>query len=75
MTGSLILYSVLFARFAWMVQPRNILLLGCHLTNVTLQVTQMYRYYDYEYLGGKAKLAQAAIAAPAIVAETPKKEE
>ena len=33
-----IIYSTLFARFAWMVTPRNMLLLACHLTNLTLQV-------------------------------------
>lgn len=65
MTASLILYSVLFSRFAWMVQPRNMLLLACHLTNTGLQSYQMYRYYDYEYLGGKT-----AVVAPAVVAQT-----
>ncbi|CAG5111527.1 Oidioi.mRNA.OKI2018_I69.chr2.g5828.t1.cds [Oikopleura dioica] len=58
MTASLILYSVLFSRFAWMVQPRNMLLLACHLTNTAAQCTQMFRYYNYEYNGGKQQLAK-----------------
>merc|ERR1712157_360450 len=48
MTGSLIIYSALFARFAWMVTPRNMLLLACHLTNLSLQCVQMGRYFNYE---------------------------
>jgi len=61
MTASLILYSFLFARFAWMVQPRNMLLLACHVTNASVQCYQFYRYYEYEHLGGKQKAkAQAA---------------
>merc|ERR1712168_1234070 len=57
MTGSLIIYSALFARFAWMVTPRNRLLLACHLTNLTLQCVQMGRYYNYE-AEKKAKAAK-----------------
>merc|ERR1712189_115581 len=60
MTGSLIIYSALFARFAWMVTPRNMLLLACHLTNLSLQCVQMVRYYNYEYGGGKAALKKEA---------------
>merc|ERR1711990_908363 len=79
MTGSLIIYSTLFARFAWMVTPRNMLLLACHLTNLTLQCVQMGRYYEYEHLGGKEKLAaeraavkaaEVAVAEPVAVEET-----
>merc|ERR1712176_798117 len=79
MTGSLIIYSTLFARFAWMVTPRNMLLLACHLTNLTLQCVQMGRYYEYEHLGGKEKLAaeraaakaaEVAVAEPIAVEET-----
>merc|ERR1719228_2661355 len=64
MTASLILYSVLFARFAWMVQPRNMLLLACHITNMTLQCYQMFRYYQYEFLGGKEQMAKELRFAP-----------
>lgn len=42
-------------RFAWKVQPRNLLLLACHMTNECAQVTQGARFLNYEYLGGKEK--------------------
>ena len=29
------LYSCLFMRFAWRVQPRNYMLLACHVTNAS----------------------------------------
>ena len=37
MTGVLFFYSCLFMRFAWRVQPRNLLLFSCHLCNATAQ--------------------------------------
>jgi mitochondrial pyruvate carrier 1 len=37
MTFTLFLYSSMFARFAWRVQPRNYILLACHCTNLTVQ--------------------------------------
>lgn len=44
MTSALCLYSSVFMRFAWHVQPRNILLFVCHLTNITAQTTQVRPY-------------------------------
>lgn len=44
---ALCIYSLLFMRFAWMVQPRNYLLLACHMTNETAQLIQGYRSYMY----------------------------
>ena len=38
MTGALTVYSGLFMRFAWRVQPRNYILLACHTANGTVQV-------------------------------------
>lgn len=38
-------YSVLFMRFAWMIQPRNYLLLACHAANETVQLNQLRRWY------------------------------
>ena len=38
MTAALCIYSILFMRFAWVVQPRNYLLLACHATNEATQV-------------------------------------
>lgn len=37
-------------RFAWKVQPRNLLLLACHITNATAQVVQGSRFVKYHYL-------------------------
>merc|ERR1712179_608000 len=49
MTGALCIYSGLFMRFAYMVQPRNWLLFACHFTNEGAQLTQLYRGVSYEY--------------------------
>ena len=38
MTGALTVYSGLFMRFAWRVQPRNFILLACHTCNASVQV-------------------------------------
>ncbi len=48
MTSTLCVYSALFMRFAWMVQPRNYLLLSCHVFNEGVQLTQMYRRLKYD---------------------------
>uniref|UniRef100_A0A6M2DK43 Mitochondrial pyruvate carrier n=1 Tax=Xenopsylla cheopis TaxID=163159 RepID=A0A6M2DK43_XENCH len=50
MTVALTLYSCIFMRFAWKVQPRNLLLLACHITNATAQVVQGTRFVKYHYL-------------------------
>lgn len=47
MTAALSVYSVLFMRFAWMVQPRNYLLFACHATNEAAQLTQGFRFIQY----------------------------
>jgi hypothetical protein len=53
MTGVLALYSLLFMRFAWMVQPRNYLLLACHASNEAAQLVQLYRFGSHHYgIGG-----------------------
>ncbi|KAI9217103.1 hypothetical protein BC828DRAFT_391996 [Blastocladiella britannica] len=59
MTTALSIYSLLFMRFAWMVQPRNHLLLAVHVVNEGAQLAQGYRFVDYWYLGGKDKKALA----------------
>ncbi|KAH7660171.1 Mitochondrial pyruvate carrier protein [Dioscorea alata] len=43
MTAAMCVYSGLFMRFAWMVQPRNYLLLVCHASNETVQLYQLSR--------------------------------
>lgn len=45
---ALCIYSALFMRFAWKVQPRNMLLFACHFTNETVQLIQLGRYYDFQ---------------------------
>ncbi|GJJ71790.1 mitochondrial pyruvate carrier 1 [Entomortierella parvispora] len=52
MTGALTVYSLLFMRFAWMVQPRNYLLFACHATNETAQLVQGYRFIQFHHFGG-----------------------
>lgn len=48
MTTALVLYSASFMRFAWMVQPRNYLLLAVHATNEVAQLVQGYRYLAFK---------------------------
>ena len=64
LTSVLLLYSSLFARFAWMVKPRNYLLLSCHLSNVGVQTYQLMRIANHRREqeskgaeGGEKKLA------------------
>ncbi|KAG0099874.1 pyruvate transporter mpc1 [Podila epicladia] len=52
MTAALSVYSLLFMRFAWMVQPRNYLLFACHFTNEGAQLTQAYRFLEHHHFGG-----------------------
>lgn len=52
MTLALMIYSLLFMRFALLVQPRNYLLFSCHLANEVAQTYQMQRKFggvDYFY--------------------------
>ncbi|CAK5009096.1 unnamed protein product [Meloidogyne enterolobii] len=50
MTCALIIYSSVFMRFAWRVQPRNMLLLACHATNFSAQNLQLVRFVNHNYL-------------------------
>ncbi|KAI0239647.1 putative mitochondrial pyruvate carrier 1 [Lamellibrachia satsuma] len=49
MTTALCIYSGLFMRFAWKVQPRNMLLFSCHFVNENMQLVQMGRFFDFYY--------------------------
>ncbi|XP_007950685.1 mitochondrial pyruvate carrier 1-like protein [Orycteropus afer afer] len=51
MTTALIFYSLAFMCFAYRVQPRNLLLMACHGTNVVAQSFQGTRYLLYHYGG------------------------
>ncbi|KAL0275099.1 UNVERIFIED_CONTAM: hypothetical protein PYX00_003064 [Menopon gallinae] len=53
MTLALTLYSLIFMRFAIKVQPRNMLLFACHITNAVAQTTQGVRFIQYNYLNPK----------------------
>lgn len=55
--AAMCIYSCLFMRFAWMVKPRNYLLLACHASNETVQLTQMYRWYSWYSTQDKAVAA------------------
>mmetsp|Transcript_53914 Transcript_53914/g.109940 ORF Transcript_53914/g.109940 Transcript_53914/m.109940 type:complete len:582 (+) Transcript_53914:125-1870(+) len=52
MTGVMLVYSSLFARWAWIVQPRNTLLAACHVSNVIAQCNQMRRLVEWEMESG-----------------------
>lgn len=49
MTGVLCVYSLLFMRFAWRVQPRNYLLLSCHACNEVVQANNLRRHLQWKY--------------------------
>lgn len=53
MTGALTVYSATFMRYALAVQPRNYLLFACHFVNEGAQLTQGYRWMQYNKWGGK----------------------
>lgn len=55
MTFALCVYSLLFARFALKVQPRNLLLFSCHVTNEAAQLVQGYRYIQYNRTNKKTE--------------------
>ncbi|KAK7068624.1 pyruvate transporter mpc1 [Halocaridina rubra] len=61
MTFALCLYSAIFMRFALRVQPRNLLLFACHVTNETAQIIQGCRLINYEYLSGRERAAEKAV--------------
>lgn len=53
MTGVLIIYSSLFARWAFVVKPANMLLAGCHIANVAAQSNQMRRAMEHKMATGQ----------------------
>mmetsp|Transcript_53448 Transcript_53448/g.116697 ORF Transcript_53448/g.116697 Transcript_53448/m.116697 type:complete len:121 (-) Transcript_53448:82-444(-) len=58
MTATMCVYSVLFMRFAWEVQPRNYLLFACHACNECVQLTQMGRWYSWYSTEGSKPQAE-----------------
>jgi hypothetical protein len=53
MTGALCIYSATFMRYALAVQPKNYLLFLCHFVNEGAQLTQGYRWMQYNKWGGR----------------------
>ena len=49
MTCVLFLYSSMFMRFAWMVQPRNLLLFSCHFSNCWAQLYLLQKVTRHKY--------------------------
>lgn len=43
----------MFMRFAWKVQPQNMLLFACHVTNEGAQLIQLTRCIKYNYIDKK----------------------
>lgn len=80
MTPVLIVYSSLFARWAWVVKPQNLLLCGCHVTNVLAQSNQMRRALEHKLangqedqvydMGQKAAIGGAVIAGSVLAGPT-----
>lgn len=55
MTGALVVYSATFMRYSLAVSPKNYLLFACHFVNEGAQLTQGYRWFQYNKSGGKAQ--------------------
>lgn len=53
MTGSLIIYSLVFMRYALAVSPQNYLLFGCHFVNEVAQLGQGARWLNHYYSSEK----------------------
>ncbi|KAK0385548.1 hypothetical protein NLU13_6727 [Sarocladium strictum] len=72
MTGALCIYAITFARYSVAVTPPNYLLLACHVINGGAQFTQMFRFVNYNYMGGREKLAVQAEKAKDVVQDKAK---
>jgi len=53
MTPVLMVYSCLFARWAWVVKPRNLSLMYFHIANVIAQTNQLRRALEYKINNGE----------------------
>ncbi|PVU88903.1 hypothetical protein BB561_005656 [Smittium simulii] len=58
MTLALMMYSTVFTRFAWVVVPRNYLLVIMHVTNASAQAVQMFRLVKHN--GGVMNTIQSS---------------
>jgi len=71
MTPVLIVYSSLFARWAFVVKPQNLLLCSCHVANVAAQANQLRRALEYKSENGEEEkvndmLQKAAVGGVAL---------
>lgn len=57
MTGSLIIYLMVFMRYAMAVSPQNYLLFGCHVVNEAAQIGQGFRWIRHNYFKSDPKIA------------------
>jgi len=55
MTGVMIVYSSLFARWGYIVTPQNLLLASCHASNVVAQSNQMRRAVEHKLANGETE--------------------
>lgn len=62
MTGSLILYSLVFMRYSLAISPKNYLLFGCHFVNECAQLGQGYRWLDYHVINPPKESEASAVA-------------
>lgn len=53
----------MFMRFAWKVQPRNMLLFTCHFTNEGAQLIQLSRFIECNYV---SKDKQPEVVSPVV---------
>lgn len=68
MTFVMIVYSSLFAWWAWVVEPRNVLLCACHVSNVLAQSNQARRLINYKLSIGERALVQSMATKAVFVA-------
>lgn len=69
MTSVMLVYSSLFARWAFIVKPQNLALCACHVSNVIAQCNQMRRAVQHKMAtGGEAEVKESATKAAAGIA-------
>jgi len=59
MTSVMLVYSSLFARWAWVVKPQNLALCACHVSNVFAQSNQMRRAINHKIEQGQQEEVNA----------------
>ncbi|CAL6326799.1 unnamed protein product [Bathycoccus prasinos] len=74
MTGTLCLYSALFMRFAWRVEPRNYILFACHATNECVQMYNFQRWARWSLNNPTSSITSSAINTGDVIPELKKKE-